>query len=226
MQADSMTASMVKPEAGEMKPEAGETSTGSARASASMAMVCPRKRKDCTERWDEPVLLTRELLESYFDWPLAAVSKDLGICQTSIKKACRKLGIAKWPFKSPNPGPKRKHTRVSCNAQATCSFQPVKIEDEEHLQFVESSIFTQDEHEQAGHDEFYALDKYCARPLLQQTEAVPLTLLLPQAPGELTQHSSGGWMNDMEPENCWKPIDNETEAIVSLGELLFVSSGF
>ena len=58
---------------------------------------------------DEPVILTRELLESYFNCSLASVSKELGICPTSIKKACRKLGIAKWPFKSPNPGPKRKH---------------------------------------------------------------------------------------------------------------------
>jgi len=45
------------------------------------------------------VVLTRELIESYFSMPLSAASKDLGLCATAIKKVCRKMGIAKWPFR-------------------------------------------------------------------------------------------------------------------------------
>ena len=45
-------------------------------------------------------MLTRELLESLFNLPLSSASERLGICPTAIKKACRKLGIPKWPFKN------------------------------------------------------------------------------------------------------------------------------
>uniref|UniRef100_A0A7S0F190 RWP-RK domain-containing protein n=1 Tax=Hanusia phi TaxID=3032 RepID=A0A7S0F190_9CRYP len=76
----------------------------------SVALVCPRKKKEGegSQQQEEPVVLTRELLESYFHCSLSSVSAQLGICPTAIKRACRKLGIAKWPFKTPNPGPKKK----------------------------------------------------------------------------------------------------------------------
>ncbi|KAJ1467669.1 hypothetical protein T484DRAFT_2335199 [Baffinella frigidus] len=35
----------------------------------------------------------------YFQMPLHLAAKRLGLCQTAIKKACRKLGINKWPYK-------------------------------------------------------------------------------------------------------------------------------
>ncbi|EKX33995.1 hypothetical protein GUITHDRAFT_155866 [Guillardia theta CCMP2712] len=90
------------------------------------AIVCPRrKRTEVHEPLDEgeaegPVVVTRALLESYFDMPLSTVSKELGICPTAIKRACRKVGILKWPFKTPNPGPKKK------NGQPSATTQPVQ----------------------------------------------------------------------------------------------------
>mmetsp|Transcript_6191 Transcript_6191/g.14965 ORF Transcript_6191/g.14965 Transcript_6191/m.14965 type:complete len:334 (-) Transcript_6191:355-1356(-) len=59
--------------------------------------VTPRRRSGQDRR--APVVLTRELIESYFSMPLSAASKDLGLCATAIKKVCRKMGIAKWPFR-------------------------------------------------------------------------------------------------------------------------------
>ena len=74
-------------------------------SSARVALVCPRKKKagpgQSPRRPDDPVVLTRELLEGLFDRSLAAASEALGICPTAIKKACRRLGIDKWPFKGP-----------------------------------------------------------------------------------------------------------------------------
>eukprot|EP00960_Hanusia_phi_P037500 752991-Hanusia_phi.AAC.7 len=79
-----------------------------------VALVCPRKQNSDNE---EPVVLTRELLQSYFDRSLAQVSAELGICPTAIKRACRKLGIAKWPYKTPNPGPKKRKNSDTSESQ-------------------------------------------------------------------------------------------------------------
>uniref|UniRef100_A0A7S0EGQ8 RWP-RK domain-containing protein n=1 Tax=Hanusia phi TaxID=3032 RepID=A0A7S0EGQ8_9CRYP len=72
-------------------------------ASSRVALVCPRKRKagngQSARQPDDPVVLTRELLEGLFDRSLASASEALGICPTAIKKACRRLGIDKWPYK-------------------------------------------------------------------------------------------------------------------------------
>jgi len=46
-----------------------------------------------------PVVLTRELLEQFYGLPLHVAARRLGICQTAIKKVCRRLGVKKWPFK-------------------------------------------------------------------------------------------------------------------------------
>ncbi|EKX53783.1 hypothetical protein GUITHDRAFT_100753 [Guillardia theta CCMP2712] len=102
----------------------------------SVAMVCPRKKRaQETQLYDslqdEPVLLTRELLESFFDRPLVAVSQELGICPTAIKRACRKLGIARWPFKTPNPGPKRKRQSIQpprLSSTVSSSSEPTDVE--------------------------------------------------------------------------------------------------
>eukprot|EP00960_Hanusia_phi_P037498 752991-Hanusia_phi.AAC.5 len=101
----------------------------------SVAMVCPRKKRSLESQLyetdmyqDEPVILTRELLESFFDRPLVAVSQELGICPTAIKRACRKLGIARWPFKTPNPGPKRKRIFLQPLRLASSSSEPTDVE--------------------------------------------------------------------------------------------------
>mmetsp|Transcript_12473 Transcript_12473/g.18126 ORF Transcript_12473/g.18126 Transcript_12473/m.18126 type:complete len:277 (-) Transcript_12473:302-1132(-) len=46
-----------------------------------------------------PVVLTLELLQKFYGMPLHVAANQLGICQTAIKKVCRRLGIMKWPYK-------------------------------------------------------------------------------------------------------------------------------
>jgi len=43
--------------------------------------------------------VTFEMLQLRFDKPLCDVAKELGVCMTFIKKACRKHGIKRWPFR-------------------------------------------------------------------------------------------------------------------------------
>uniref|UniRef100_A0A7S0LX11 RWP-RK domain-containing protein n=1 Tax=Cryptomonas curvata TaxID=233186 RepID=A0A7S0LX11_9CRYP len=59
-----------------------------------------------------PVVLSVELLEKFYGMPLHTAAKKLGICQTAIKKVCRRLGIKKWPYKD---------TRVPVKRDESCS---------------------------------------------------------------------------------------------------------
>ena len=45
------------------------------------------------------VQVTYEDLSTRFDKPLSDVAVELGVCMTFIKKACRKHGIKRWPFR-------------------------------------------------------------------------------------------------------------------------------
>ena len=44
-----------------------------------------------------PVSITIETLQRYTDLPLSKAATQLGISSTAMKKACRKLGITRWP---------------------------------------------------------------------------------------------------------------------------------
>jgi len=71
-------------------------------AAAEVHVVLPRRKAgelDAPER--DAVVVTPEVLASLFHCPLAVASRKLGLSATTIKKLCRKLGINKWPYKSP-----------------------------------------------------------------------------------------------------------------------------
>eukprot|EP00960_Hanusia_phi_P032768 750060-Hanusia_phi.AAC.2 len=94
--------------------------------------VCPRRKLTDMEKDIEPVLLTRKMLEGFYGMPLCDVATTLSISLSAIRKACRRLGIEKWPFKSRNPGPKRKSTKVGgCETNplsAPCSWASISSE--------------------------------------------------------------------------------------------------
>ena len=60
------------------------------------------------------VVLTRELLESYHHESLDNVTERLGLSKTTIKAACRHLGLARWPYQ--HKGPQKKRTVVHAHA--------------------------------------------------------------------------------------------------------------
>jgi hypothetical protein len=49
-----------------------------------------------------PVLLTAQCLQEHFIFPLNEAAKMLGVCETSLKTACRKVGIKNWPYRKVN----------------------------------------------------------------------------------------------------------------------------
>ncbi|KAJ1469330.1 hypothetical protein T484DRAFT_1852149 [Baffinella frigidus] len=52
---------------------------------------------------DRRVLLTRELLSTYFHESLDTVAEKMLISKTTIKAACRRLGLVKWPYRHSGP---------------------------------------------------------------------------------------------------------------------------
>ena len=53
------------------------------------------------------MVLTKELLESHYHESLDAVVEILGLSKTTIKAACRRLGLPKWPYQHTGPRKRR-----------------------------------------------------------------------------------------------------------------------
>jgi hypothetical protein len=66
-----------------------------------VSTVFPR-RKTCDDKRDfsapAPVDVTIEVLEQLCSLSLPKAASELGISATAMKKACRKLGITRWPY--------------------------------------------------------------------------------------------------------------------------------
>lgn len=43
--------------------------------------------------------ITREQLSAYYHLPMAEVAHELGMCPTLLKRICRRVGIARWPYR-------------------------------------------------------------------------------------------------------------------------------
>ena len=78
--------------------------------------VIPRRRGI-----KEELVLTRELLEGYYHEPLDNVVELLQISKTTIKNACRRLGLPRWPYS--HKGVRHPRVRVSRPAQDADSEQ-------------------------------------------------------------------------------------------------------
>lgn len=68
-------------------------------SSKKVHVIFPR-RKQHSSGLGAPVELTLDFLKPYFTKPLTQVCEELGISATAIKKACRRFGVSKWPFRT------------------------------------------------------------------------------------------------------------------------------
>eukprot|EP00291_Cryptomonas_curvata_P027499 CAMPEP_0172211582 /NCGR_PEP_ID=MMETSP1050-20130122/36485_1 /TAXON_ID=233186 /ORGANISM="Cryptomonas curvata, Strain CCAP979/52" /LENGTH=487 /DNA_ID=CAMNT_0012892055 /DNA_START=100 /DNA_END=1559 /DNA_ORIENTATION=+ len=50
-----------------------------------------------------PVSVSLDLLESLAELPIAAAAQRLRVSTTALKKACRKLGVDRWPYRKDRP---------------------------------------------------------------------------------------------------------------------------
>lgn len=67
--------------------------------------VVPRRKtgQQCADVM--PVVLNLELLKQYTSMPLYSAAALLGLSTTALKKACRRLGVRRWPHASRSPAP-------------------------------------------------------------------------------------------------------------------------
>ncbi|KAJ1494888.1 hypothetical protein T484DRAFT_1926580 [Baffinella frigidus] len=60
-----------------------------------VSMVCQRSSRHT----DGHVLVYADDLKRMFHLPIADAACKIGLCQTTFKKTCRRLGISAWPYK-------------------------------------------------------------------------------------------------------------------------------
>ena len=88
-------------------PHVGRPPAGSSRSESVVSTVFPRRKPGDTKRDCSavaPVALSLEVLEQLANYSLPHAASKLGISATAMKKACRKLGIARWPYLPARPG--------------------------------------------------------------------------------------------------------------------------
>ena len=101
------------------------------------AIIQPRSSRpdSCDERLNQPVVITCALLQALRDLPMSGAAQALCISVTSLKKACRRLGIRRWAYRRGPGRASRKASRpvdapaepgrpAGCNAAACAGSQP------------------------------------------------------------------------------------------------------
>ncbi len=81
-------------------PEVAEQSEASLGQDSSN-VIFPRRKQGQHKKHGrkEGVVVTMEILETVFHMPLHKACNALGVCATALKRACRKLGVQKWPYR-------------------------------------------------------------------------------------------------------------------------------
>ena len=83
-----------------------------------------RKKKGEGQRaTDEPVMLTLDFVSALFDMPLKHAAARIGMCPTSLKQACRKLGVPRWPFRATPRCPRTS----SSSAPTDAALKPARV---------------------------------------------------------------------------------------------------
>ena len=68
-------------------------------AGAGSVRLRPRRRTwDRNRPRHEAVDLTAEVLAGLFGMPMADAARSYGVSPTTMKRACRRLGIGRWPY--------------------------------------------------------------------------------------------------------------------------------
>lgn len=68
------------------------------REQGRLAIIFPRRKMGEAARGSDAVWLSVDVLNSLADRSLASAAKLLGISATALKKACRELGVERWPY--------------------------------------------------------------------------------------------------------------------------------
>jgi len=70
-------------------------------------MFLPRRKEGEDPDAPRHIRVSYEALEELFHLPLKDAAREIGLCTTTFKKACRRFGLEQWPFRK-NDGPARR----------------------------------------------------------------------------------------------------------------------
>mmetsp|Transcript_10274 Transcript_10274/g.26611 ORF Transcript_10274/g.26611 Transcript_10274/m.26611 type:complete len:292 (-) Transcript_10274:468-1343(-) len=96
------SAPSTRPHSTDGNSDAGAESSGEEgeEDSGNMSLIFTRRRAGQSARAsNEPVVLNRKRVQQLFDLPLKDAAALLGISMTALKKACRKIGVERWPYR-------------------------------------------------------------------------------------------------------------------------------
>eukprot|EP00960_Hanusia_phi_P027712 746970-Hanusia_phi.AAC.5 len=80
---------------------------------AARVKVCPRPRGSALSYSpQEPVSLDQSLVKSLFHLTQCEAAENLGISLSSLKLACRRMGIKKWPYNRRNISRRTHNERI------------------------------------------------------------------------------------------------------------------
>jgi len=85
----------------------------------------------------QAVTITLDDIQARFDMPLDAAALSLGISVTTLKKACRLLGVVKWPYTRSGTSYSNSLSSRKSEAKSSCE-SPVSFEVEDPLSFLDS----------------------------------------------------------------------------------------
>eukprot|EP00960_Hanusia_phi_P020874 615207-Hanusia_phi.AAC.3 len=80
-----------------MSSNAGSSS--SPQGVVDRVIIAPRVRRESMDSQPIEVAIDLQVLEPLFSLRQEEAADTLGVCLTSLKSACRKLGIMRWPYK-------------------------------------------------------------------------------------------------------------------------------
>ena len=64
------------------------------------SVFLPRRKEGEDPNVPRHISVSYESLEGLFHLPLKAAAREIGLCPTTFKKACRRFGLETWPFRN------------------------------------------------------------------------------------------------------------------------------
>ncbi|EKX42822.1 hypothetical protein GUITHDRAFT_111192 [Guillardia theta CCMP2712] len=90
-----------------------DNSNASAPSFSERVIVAPRSRPDGIDGPPIEVSIDLQVLEPLYCMRQEEAAERLGVCLTSLKSACRKLGVMRWPYKKGGPSSARYNQDVT-----------------------------------------------------------------------------------------------------------------
>eukprot|EP00961_Rhodomonas_salina_P067671 908667-Rhodomonas_salina.2 len=115
----------------QQQPQSFNTVTTMRAPPRSTTLMHPRKKAETPAEGPESRTLTIDIttVTGLFHLPLQKAAESIGICVTSMKRVCRRLGISQWPYVKPTKASRKSMSPNPCSPATTASPGGLSCED-------------------------------------------------------------------------------------------------